>query len=70
MAPQTQKQWTVQGIAKDFSNLTLNKEASIPELGDHDVLVKCKSGFPILPYAISLQWDSYLDSPGSELELP
>ncbi|KAH8088180.1 hypothetical protein HD553DRAFT_282035 [Filobasidium floriforme] len=40
MAPQTQKQWTVQGIAKDFSNLTLNKEAAIPELGDHDVLVK------------------------------
>jgi hypothetical protein len=28
MAPQTQKQWTVQGIAKDFSNLTLNKDVA------------------------------------------
>jgi hypothetical protein len=44
MVPQTQKQWTVQGIAQDFSNLTLNKEAAIPEIGDHDVLVKCEYG--------------------------
>jgi hypothetical protein len=54
MAPQTQKQWTVQGIAKDFSNLTLNKEAAIPELGDHDVLVKCENDLSLVQHVASL----------------
>jgi len=39
MAPTTGKAWTVQG--KDgFNSLKLNEKAAIPELGDHDVLVK------------------------------
>lgn len=54
MATQTQKQWTVQGIAKDFSNLTLSKEAAIPELGDHDVLVKCENDLSLMERIASL----------------
>lgn len=41
MAPQTQKQWTVQGTGS-FDNLKLNEQAKIPELGDSEVLVKCE----------------------------
>jgi hypothetical protein len=61
MAPQTQKQWTVQGIAKDFSNLTLNKEAAIPELGDHDVLVKCENDLSLMERIASLTSQLALD---------
>ncbi|ORY16790.1 alcohol dehydrogenase [Clohesyomyces aquaticus] len=39
MAPSTTKQWTVEG--KDgFDSLKFNENASIPQLGDRDVLVK------------------------------
>ncbi|KAF2744186.1 alcohol dehydrogenase [Sporormia fimetaria CBS 119925] len=39
MAPQTMRQWTVEG--KDgFDSLKLNEKAKVPELGDKDVLVK------------------------------
>lgn len=41
MAPQTQKQWTVQGTGS-FDNLKLNEKASVPKIGDNDVLVKCE----------------------------
>lgn len=41
MAPQTQKQWRVQGTGS-FENLTFNESAEVPKLGDKDVLVKCK----------------------------
>lgn len=42
MAPQTMKQWTVQG--KDgFDSLKLDENAKVPSLGDSDVLVKCKA---------------------------
>lgn len=40
MAPQSQQQWRVKGQAKDFSNLVYTKDAPIPAIGDHDVLVK------------------------------
>lgn len=42
MAPQTQKQWRVQGTGS-FENLTFNESAEVPKLGDKDVLVKCKA---------------------------
>ena len=38
MAPTTTKQWTVQGRNGDDS-LFFNEKASIPKLGDKDVLV-------------------------------
>lgn len=38
----TQKQWTVAG-KKGFDDLKLNESAAIPDVGDKDVLVKCKS---------------------------
>ena len=38
----TQLQWTVAGKS-GFDDLKLNKEAPIPQLGDKDVLVKCRS---------------------------
>lgn len=41
MAPQTQKQWTVQGTGS-FDALKLNESAKVAEVGDNDVLVKCK----------------------------
>ena len=41
MAPKTQKQWTVQGKG-NFDNLKWNESAPVPEIGDTDVLVKCK----------------------------
>ncbi|KAL1303532.1 hypothetical protein AAFC00_006906 [Neodothiora populina] len=39
MAPQTQKQWKVQGTGS-FDNLKFNESASVPRIGDNDVLVK------------------------------
>jgi len=39
MAPHTQKSWTVQG-QNGFDSLKFNENASVPELGDKDVLVK------------------------------
>ncbi|KAK8219257.1 hypothetical protein M8818_000991 [Zalaria obscura] len=41
MAPQTQKQWTVQGTGS-FDALKLNESAKVAEVGDNDVLVKFK----------------------------
>jgi len=38
----TQKQWTVGGYT-GFDDLKLNESASIPEIGDKGVLVKCES---------------------------
>ena len=38
MAPTTTKQWTVEG-KKGFDSLVFNEKASIPELGQRDVLV-------------------------------
>lgn len=39
MAPTTTRQWTVDG--KDgFDSLKFHESVKIPELGDHDVLVK------------------------------
>ena len=37
----TQKQWTVAGTT-GFDDLKLNESAPIPEIGDKDVLVKCR----------------------------
>ncbi|KAK5112630.1 hypothetical protein LTR62_003945 [Meristemomyces frigidus] len=39
MSPTTQKQWTVAGKT-GFDDLKLNEQASVPEIGDKDVLVK------------------------------
>jgi hypothetical protein len=41
MAPSTTKQWTVEG-KNGFDALKYNESASIPEIGDKDVLVKGK----------------------------
>ena len=41
MAPSTQKQWTVQGKT-GFDALKYATDASIPSIGENDVLVKCK----------------------------
>lgn len=41
MAPSTQKQWQVQGTGS-FDNLKFNESASVPKLGEKDILVKCK----------------------------
>ena len=39
MAPTSNKTWTVEG--KDgFESLKLNEKGSVPELGEHDVLVR------------------------------
>jgi hypothetical protein len=42
MAPTTTKQWTIEG-KNGFDSLKWDEKASLPKLGDHDVLVKCKS---------------------------
>ncbi len=39
MAPQTTKQWFIEG-QNGFDSLKLNQNAELPELGDHDILVK------------------------------
>ncbi|KAJ9644728.1 hypothetical protein H2201_006119 [Coniosporium apollinis] len=39
MAPQTCKQWTVEGTG-GFDNLKFHKDAPVPKVGDKDVLVK------------------------------
>lgn len=39
MAPQTTKQWTVEG-KEGFDSLKFNKSASLPEVGSEEVLVK------------------------------
>jgi hypothetical protein len=39
MAPSTTKQWTVKGKG-GFDALNFDENASIPEIGDKDVLVK------------------------------
>jgi NADPH:quinone reductase-like Zn-dependent oxidoreductase len=39
MAPSTNKQWTFEGT-DGFDSLKYNENASIPEVGDRDVLVK------------------------------
>ncbi|KAI9705444.1 MAG: hypothetical protein M1836_006199 [Candelina mexicana] len=39
MAPQTTKQWVVEG-RNGFDSLKLNQQAELPKLGDHDILVK------------------------------
>lgn len=39
MAPSSFKQWTVVG-KNGFDSLKLNEKASLPQLGDHDILVK------------------------------
>jgi hypothetical protein len=41
MAPSTAKQWIVEGKT-GFDALKLNESASIPKVGDKDVLVKSK----------------------------
>lgn len=41
MSPSTQKQWTVGGKG-GWQDLKLDENASIPEIGDKEVLVKCK----------------------------
>lgn len=41
MAPNTQQRWVIQG-KKGFESLVYSKEASIPKVGDSEVLVKCK----------------------------
>jgi hypothetical protein len=45
MAPSTTKQWTVEGKS-GFDALKYNESASIPEVGDKDVLVKGKKLHP------------------------
>lgn len=42
MAPSTQQQWNVQG-KQGFDSLVFNEEASVPEPGAKDVLVKRES---------------------------
>jgi NADPH:quinone reductase-like Zn-dependent oxidoreductase len=37
--PSTQKQWTVEGY-DGFDNLKLNEQAPVPEVGEHEVLVR------------------------------
>lgn len=39
--PSTQKQWTVDSMT-GFDGLKLATDAPIPQVGDKDVLVKCK----------------------------
>lgn len=39
MAPSTTKQWTIEGKS-GFDALKLNESASVPKVGDKDVLVK------------------------------
>jgi hypothetical protein len=39
MAPSTTKQWVIQGSAKGFDELKLT-EGPVPQVGEHDVLVK------------------------------
>lgn len=39
MAPSTTKQWTIEGKS-GFDALKFNDSASVPEIGDKDVLVK------------------------------
>lgn len=39
MAPTTHRQWTVEGQT-GFESLKLDEKASVPQLGDKDVLVK------------------------------
>jgi hypothetical protein len=41
MAPAQQKQWTVESRT-GFDALKFNEKAPVPELGDKDVLVRCK----------------------------
>lgn len=41
MAPTTQKRWTVQEKGS-FDALKFDENAKVPEVGDNDVLVKCK----------------------------
>jgi len=41
MAPTTMKQWTVAGKG-GFDDLKFDEKASVPQLGDKDVLVKCE----------------------------
>ena len=40
--PAYTKQYTVQAEPKDFSSLKFDEKASLPELGQHDVLVQWK----------------------------
>ncbi|KIY48798.1 NAD(P)-binding protein [Fistulina hepatica ATCC 64428] len=42
MAPSTQKQWTVRGTS-GFDDLKFDKNAPIPGIGDHDVLVRLEA---------------------------
>ena len=39
MAPKSQQQWTIEG-RDGFDSLQLTKDAPVPELSDHDVLVQ------------------------------
>lgn len=66
MAPQTQKQWTVQGTGS-FDNLKFNEKASVPEIGDRDVLVKCRHKLERLEY---LQANEPFCSPRRVAQLP
>jgi len=40
MAPTSMRQWTIEG-QNGFDSLKLNEKASVPQLGEKDVLVKC-----------------------------
>ncbi|KAI9761067.1 MAG: hypothetical protein M1835_008227 [Candelina submexicana] len=54
MAPQTTKQWVVEG-RNGFDSLKLDQQAELPKLGDHDILVKFHAGqypFPAKEYVV------------------
>jgi len=40
MAPSTQKAWSVTSKEKGFDGLVLKKDAPVPKIGEHEVLVK------------------------------
>ena len=43
----TMKQWTVAGKS-GFDDMKYDESAPIPEIGDKDVLVKCKATYDIV----------------------
>lgn len=51
MAPSTTRQWKVEGY-EGFDSLKFDEKATIPQLGDKDVLVK--SAFPTQSLSLSL----------------